>query len=194
MFFVMPAFSLQDMLAERGFRPQAHPYDTRRVDVAQLFRHPSRELVRLVRLALRLGQMNGLIAMMRRTVERVELEALGCRGIDNIMPGSGGHDDGRAIPHGIFLAQRGVDGIENHLPLPLLEAEELIDGVHLVADLLARQKAHEHELGELSRIEHVPEGIVLDRQILYVRNVSFFHSPIVTFDTDIRRQRKAAIP
>src|SRR4051812_8217660 len=119
---------------------------------------------------LLLGAVHRLVGVLRRAVHRVEHQ-----GVDPVV-------------HEVVLLARRDDhqvALRDVLLLPpdlrlsraADEGQDLVDVVHLLADLPARRDGHDHQLGVLTRPQHATEvGALLgdggDREVLHGRCLS----------------------
>jgi hypothetical protein len=88
----------------------------------------------LGRLRLRLGLVHRSVRVVRRRVDRVQLQLCRLRCVDHVVVSPRRHHDPIAVANQAFILL-----VEDESGLATLDAEELIDvGVNLVADLLAR--------------------------------------------------------
>src|SRR5665811_820749 len=100
---------------------------------------------------------------MSRRVDRVELQRLATRRVDDVVLGSGRNDDRRAVLHLVLVA------VDDDAAPARLEAEELVAVlVHLQADVLLRRETHQNELATGGGIEDFPEITVFKGQLFDV--------------------------
>jgi len=102
--------------------------------------------VEVLVVGLRVGarMVDNPVSMVRRSIERVELKR-NAAGIDDVVirPGRNEHRETRP--------NRRANTIENRLPGPLLDPEELIELVDFCPDLFLGLECHDDELAVLRR-------------------------------------------
>ena len=133
----------------RQLRHQCGQSSQRPVD--SLFRRFTVEVF-VVRFRVGAGMVDNAVPMIRRCIERIELQ-WNTAGIDDVVirPSRDEHGEARA--------DRRVNAIENGLARPFLHAKELIELVHFHPDLLLGLQRHDHELTVLSRVKHLAKII-----------------------------------
>ena len=82
----------------------------------------------VVGLSILAGMVDDAVPMIRRRIERIELQRKTAR-IDDVMLGPSRDDYGEAS------SDRGPNAIENRLTGPLLHAKELVELVDFILDL-----------------------------------------------------------
>ena len=96
--------------------------------------------------------------MFRRAIDTVKLEIAVLRRIDDVVACSG--RDHYRDPVADFMALP----VQPDRAFSCLEANELVEIVHLFADFLARLQTHQYELAVLCRVEHIAvQSIALGR-------------------------------
>src|SRR3989344_4512433 len=141
--------------------------------ISPLFRRRTVEL-RLVGYGIGVGRAHDAVLVMRWRIDRVELECLGSRGIDDVVLASGRDNDAIAVADLVFGA------VYDDLALAFLETEELIAAlVRFESDLFIGQKRHQDQLAVFRRIEHLAEILVRERQLFDIPLVAFFHKRVV---------------
>jgi hypothetical protein len=104
------------------------------------------------------GFVNRSGRMVRRRIHGIQLQLPGLGSVDHIVVGSGGHDYRVVGAHRMFFRS-----VEDKFRIPLFDPEKLIDLLmHLIADFLARLKAHEYQLAILPGKHHLPKIVVLE--------------------------------
>src|SRR5664279_486551 len=110
--------------------------------------------------------VDGAVAMIRRRIERVELQR-DAAGIDDVVICPGRNDDREARP------DRRAGAIENSLPGSLLDPEELVELVDFRTDLFLGLERHDDQLAVLRRVEHPTKLLVADGETLDVLHKAF---------------------
>ena len=110
--------------------------------------------------------MNNAIAMVRRRVERIELQ-LDITSVDNVVIGSSWNDNGEA------RTNLSANAIQDCLTGTFLDAEKLIELMHFHAELFCGVQRHENKLAVFCRIEHAPEIQVLNTHSLNILDKTF---------------------
>src|SRR3989344_5546241 len=108
----------------------------------------------LIFLYISFCRMHDTVAVIRRRIERIELH-LPRRAVHDIVPRSRWDDDNRAVFHLV------LDTVEYHLPLPRFTADELLELVPLLADVLSGLEAHHHKLAILRGVQDAAEIFIL---------------------------------
>src|SRR5665647_633948 len=125
--------------------------------------------------------VNDSIAMIRRRIDRIELQWSGA-GVNDVVLGAGGYE------HRETGTDRRPNAVEHRFARPLLDPEELIECVDLLPDLLLGLERHEHELTVLGRVEHAPELAVLHGELFDVFDKAFhWNSPVLGVDEWVPR-------
>jgi hypothetical protein len=116
-------------------------------------------------LRLRPRPVNRTTGVLRRRVERIELERPRPR-VPDVVAYAGRNQDGG------FAFDAGGMPVDRHFAVSILDTEELIGVlVHLLTDFLSRPKRHEYELQVIASMKHSPEVIVLRRLLFDVADV-----------------------
>src|SRR5581483_2329819 len=137
------------------------------------FRRPPIEVL-AVRLRICARMVDDPVPMIRRRVERVELQR-STAGVDDVVVRPGRDD------HRVARADRGPNAVEDRLAATLLHAKELVELVDFRPDLLPGLQRQDDELAAPGRVQHAAELLVLDRNTLDVLHEAFHgHSPSVS--------------
>src|SRR5450756_1594281 len=137
--------------------------DTSRVD--SLFRRFAVEVF-VVGLRVGAGMVDDAVPMIRRRIERIELQ-WNTAGIDDVVLRSS------RDKHGESRADHRANAIENGLARPFLHAKELIELVHFRPDLFLGLQRHDNELTVPSRVKHPAKFFLLDGDALDVLHKTF---------------------
>jgi len=137
-----------------------------------------------------LGRLDHLVAMLRRSVDRVEAERLGPR-VANVVASACGNDHGEIVHHWIFAT------VDVDRALPFFDPEELVAVlVDFLPNLFTRLEGHQHELQMLPRINDVPEVLVVDRQPLDIVAKTPLHempSPFAGYSFSTHNRRRTIL-
>ena len=112
------------------------------------------------------GMVDDAVPMIRRRIERVELQR-NTAGIDDVVIRPSRDDDREA------RSDRRPNAIENRLTGPLLHAKELVERVDFRPDLFLGLQRHDDELAVLRRVKHPAKLVILDGEILDVLHKAF---------------------
>src|SRR5450756_911922 len=122
--------------------------------------------VLVVSLRVLAGMVDDAVPMIRRRIERIELQ-WNTAGIDDVVLRSS------RDKHGESRADHRANAIENGLARPFLHAKELIELVHFRPDLFLGLQRHDNELAVPSRVKHPPKFFILDGDALDVLHKTF---------------------
>jgi hypothetical protein len=118
---------------------------------------------------LRLCLLNRPLRMLRRGIQRIQLQQVGRRGVDDVVSGASRHNNGITFADFMLPALEEVKA-----RLALLNAKELIHGwMNLISDGLTGLQGHQDELNVLSGEEHMPKVAILFGELLKVANKRF---------------------
>src|SRR5450759_53943 len=107
------------------------------------------------------GMMDNSVPMIRRRIERIELQ-WNTAGIDDVVIRPGRDEYGEA------RVDYRANAIENGLTRPFFHAKELIELVHFHPDLLLGLQRHYNELTVPGRVKHLAKIFILDSDALDV--------------------------
>ncbi|MDP1638721.1 MAG: hypothetical protein Q8K74_00780 [Candidatus Nitrotoga sp.] len=122
------------------------------------------------------GMVDDAVAMVRRHIERIELQR-DAAGIDDVVIRSRRNDYRKAG------GNRRTNAIENCLAGSLLHAEELVEFVDFRPDLFLGLKRHDDELAVPGRVKHLSKIFILDSDAFNVLHITF-HSNFSLFQSD----------
>jgi hypothetical protein len=135
------------------------------VDVDYLFRRFAVEVL-VIGLGLGSGVMNDAVPMIRRRVNRIELQR-GASGIDDVVIRPGRDENREARP------DRRPNAIEDRFAGTLLHAKELVQLVDFGPDFFLWLQGHDDELAALGRVKHPAKIGILDGETFYVLDKAF---------------------
>src|SRR5450759_334850 len=141
------------------------PWNPRLRHVEPLLRRFAVEVF-VVGLRVAAGVVDHAVPMIRRRIERIELQ-WSTAGIDDVVIGPS------RDKHGEARADRRPNAIENRLAGPFLHAKELVELVAFRPDLFLGLQRHDDELAVLCRIKHPAKLDILDGETLDVFHKAF---------------------
>src|ERR1035437_4955673 len=112
------------------------------------------------------GMVDDAVPMIRRRIERIELQ-WNTAAIDDVVRRPGRDDDREA------RSNRRPNAIENRLTGPLLHAKKLVELVDFRPDLFLGLQRHHDELAVLGRVKHPAKLVILDGETLDVLHKAF---------------------
>jgi hypothetical protein len=139
----------------------------------------------LFRFGVRLRPVNRSGSVLRRRVDREELHRLVVR-VDHVVLRARGH------AHDAALVDLLAAAFEHRLALALDDVDQLVDLVHLGADLLTGLEAHEHELAVFAGEQHLAKPLVVLGLFLELCDVRMDHRDLLSGSRGSLPERRVA--